>query len=118
MGAKTDLVVWLRLQPEQQRIYEVPDLQTRVLLCCALKGRARPGAGHLCTDSVPGRVLQHSAPSNSTRGALLELIPWSLQAFLGTEVVKAALNLTGSALAAITGEHFEKRKNGLSGYVV
>lgn len=27
-----------------------------------------------------------------------------LQAFLGTEVVKAALNLTGSALAAITGE--------------
>ena len=24
MGAKSDLVVWLRLQPEQQRIYEVP----------------------------------------------------------------------------------------------
>ena len=23
MGAKNDLVVWLRLQPEQQRIYEV-----------------------------------------------------------------------------------------------
>ncbi|KAK9821770.1 hypothetical protein WJX81_007078 [Elliptochloris bilobata] len=45
MGAKNDLVVWLRLQPDQQRIYE---------------------------------------------------------AFLGTEVVKAALNLTGSALAAIT----------------
>ena len=55
MGAKSDLVVWLTLQPEQQRIYEVPALhaimmgahwrQGRALrqLLCALAGIPRDG---------------------------------------------------------------------------
>ena len=47
-----------------------------------------PFFGHFVTEGGEGACISSSV---------------SLQAFLGTEVVKAALNLTGSALAAITG---------------
>lgn len=37
MGRKNDLVVWLKLQPAQRKIYEVPSF-----LCCGVKPLSAP----------------------------------------------------------------------------
>ena len=117
MGHKNDLILWLTLHPLQQRVYEVSQTEVQCISACHVV----PGACHV----VPGSMLSLVPPPASSRPCQLLRIEWAcvlsntkalvhtggmrcshvvhfLQAFLTSGPVRAALNKTGSALAALT----------------
>lgn len=82
LGRKNDLVVWLKLQPMQRRIYEASTISLICLFCALV---------------LLSRLLMYLLAK-----ALQSANEAFTQAFLNSTAIKAALNKTGSALAALT----------------